>query len=241
MEVSNLKISVYLKKTWPFYIFVFLLTFAATLATDNAVTAMSETAVLTDRRCIIIDAGHGGVDGGATSCTGVLESHINLEIAKKLNDLLIFLGYQTKMVRTEDVSIHTQDANTIAAKKVSDLKQRVRLTEETPSAILVSIHQNYFTQSQYCGTQVFYAGTEGSKPLAESLQSSVAAMLQPSNRRVCKQASGVYLMEHVNCPAILVECGFLSNPQEEALLRETDYQQKLCAVMATCLSKYLDP
>lgn len=238
--VAVLKIRAYLRNTWPFYLFVFILALAATVATDNAVTAMAESTVLDGRRCVVIDAGHGGIDGGATSCTGVLESHINLQIAQKLNDLLIFMGYQTKMVRTEDVSIHTQ-GNTIAAKKISDLKQRVRIAEETNQPIYISIHQNYFQQSQYSGTQVFYAPTEGSDQLAASMQSAVATNLQPNNKRLSKRASGVYLMEHLKCTAVLLECGFLSNPVEEAKLTNPDYQNKLCIVVACCISKHLDP
>ena len=235
-----MKLGMYLKKAWPFYIFVFILALAGTVATDNAITAMTETTVLTDRHCIIIDAGHGGVDGGTTSCTGVPESHLNLQIAHKLNDLLIFMGYQTQMVRTEDVSVHTQ-GDTIAEKKISDLKQRVRMTENARSPLLVSIHQNYFRQSQYSGTQVFYALTEGSADLASAIQAAVVRYLQPENTRACKQASGVYLMEHVKCTAVLLECGFLSNPAEEAKLRDPQYQNKLCIVVASCISKYLDP
>ena len=240
MGVTGLKIRDYMRKTWPVYIFVFLLAIAGTMATDNAITAISEDAVLEGRHCVIIDAGHGGVDGGATSCTGVLESHINLEIAHKLNDLLIFMGYQTKMIRTEDVSIHTQ-GNTIAAQKLSDLKERARIAENTPLALYISIHQNYFTQIQYSGTQVFYGAAEGSRELAAALQKSFVTALQPQNNRQCKQASGVYLMEHISCPAVLWECGFLSNPEEEVLLRDPCYQKKLCVVAASCISKYLDP
>lgn len=235
-----MKIRAYLCKTWPVYLFVFSLALAATVATDNAVTAMSESTVLGGRHCVVIDAGHGGIDGGATSCTGILESHINLQIAQKLNDLLIFMGYQTKMVRTEDVSIHTQ-GNTIAAKKMSDLKQRVRIAEEENQPIFISIHQNYFQQSKYSGTQVFYAPTEGSDLLAASMQSAVVSNLQPDNKRISKQASGVYLMEHLKCTAVLLECGFLSNPAEEAQLIDPNYQNKLCVVVACCISKHLDP
>ena len=188
---------------------------------------------------MVIDAGHGGPDGGATSCTGVLESQINLEIAKKLNDLFHLLGHETVMIRTTDTSIYTE-GSTIAAQKVSDLKERVRISNETENAILISIHQNTFSDSRYGGAQVFYAATEGSQELASLLQSSLIASVNEGSSRKCKKADSVYLMQHINCTGVLVECGFLSNPQEEALLRSDAYQRKLCCVIASAISQYIN-
>ena len=111
---------------------------------NKAVTAFNETDATNERMCIIVDAGHGGVDGGTTSCTGVKESTINLEIALRLNDFLHLLGIDTKMVRTTDTSVYT-NGETIAAKKVSDLKERVKIVESTPNSLLISIHQNFFS------------------------------------------------------------------------------------------------
>jgi N-acetylmuramoyl-L-alanine amidase len=142
----------------PFYLAVILVTFLIVQWGNRTVTVMSESAPLTDRHCIIIDAGHGGVDGGATSCTGVLESQINLEIAIRLNDLLHLLGHDTKMIRTTDISVYTE-GQTIAAKKVSDLKQRVKVINETANALVLSIHQNYFADSRYSGAQGHYTET----------------------------------------------------------------------------------
>lgn len=202
--------------------------------------AISETSASLDLGCcIIIDAGHGGVDGGATSCTGVLESNLNLQIALRLNDLLHLLGYQTRMIRTEDISVYTS-GTTIAQKKVSDLKERVRIINNTDKALLISIHQNIFQDSQYSGAQVFYANTQGSAELAKSLQNNFRNTLDPSNQRHEKKSSGVYLMEHINCTGILVECGFLSNPVEEAKLRDEDYQKKISAVIVSVISHFLD-
>lgn len=186
---------------------------------------------------VVIDAGHGGIDGGAISVTGVSESNINLEISLRLNDLLHFLGVQTKMIRTEDISIHTE-GTTIAQKKVSDIHNRVAMVEETPNAVLVSIHQNQFSESQYRGAQVFYA--EGSQALAEAMQAVLAAQVDPKNHRECKPAKDIYLMKHISCPAVLIECGFLSNPAEEALLRDASYQKKLAAAIACQLANYLE-
>ena len=161
---------------------------------------------------------------------------MNLQIALRLNDMLQMLGVQTKMIRTSDVSVYTS-GDTIAAKKVSDLKQRVRMVAETENPVLVSIHMNHFTDSRYSGPQVFYAPTQDSQTLAKGMQETLRTHVTPANNRQVKPADGIYLMQHVSCPAILVECGFISNHQENAMLNDTGYQQKLCAVMAVYLAK----
>ncbi len=181
--------------------------------------------------CFIIDAGHGGVDGGAVSCSGKSESMYNLEISLRLRDLMHFLGYRTKMIRTEDVSVYTS-GETIAQKKMSDLKERVRICNETPGAILLSIHQNTFSDSRYTGAQVFYPATQGSEQFAKKMQEALVMNLNPGSNRKAKRAQGVYLLEHIRCPGVLIECGFLSNPQEEAYLRSEAYQKQLCCVIA---------
>lgn len=211
-----------------FYLLVLAATVLGSVFGSKAVTVMAENTPKPDRRCILIDAGHGGEDGGATSCTGVQESNINLEISLRLEDLLHLLGYQTAMIRRTDCSVYTQ-GQTIAAKKVSDLKNRVKTVNSTENAILISIHQNQFTDSRYFGAQVFYTPNEESKRLAEMLQDSFVSSLNPGSRRQCKAAKGVYLMEHIDCPGVLVECGFLSNHEEESRLRSADYQKKSAA------------
>ena len=186
----------------------------------------------------VVDPGHGGEDGGAVSVTGVPESQINLAIAKRLDALLGFYGENSYLMREEDISLHDPEAKTLREKKVSDLHNRAQLVGELEGAVLVSIHQNTFPQSKYHGTQVFFAPTQGSQALAETCQQAIHTSLQPDNSRQAKPiADNVYLMNHVDCPAVLVECGFLSNPEEEAMLRQEDYQTKLAAVLAqVCLS-----
>lgn len=206
---------------------------------SKAVTAISENAPMTNRTCIIIDAGHGGEDGGAVSCTGALESNINLEIALKLNDLLHLLGVETKMLRTTDTALSIT-GTTISARKASDLRERVRIINETKNGIMISIHQNQYPESRYSGAQVFYTDSQGSKALASQLQSSLVNILNPGSNRKIKKSDGVYLMQHIKCTGILVECGFLSNPREEALLRQADYQRKLCVVIAASCSTFLN-
>ena len=222
----------------PFYLLVVIAVIGIAAGASQTVTTSVQRSPVERDNVIVIDAGHGGVDGGATSCTGVLESNINLEIALKLNDLLHLLGHKTIMIRTTDISVYTQ-GETIAAKKVSDLKERVRIVNETDRAVLISIHQNTFSDSRYGGAQVFYAPTEGSQKLAKNLQANLIAVLNPNSNRKAKKADGVYLMEHIEKTGILVECGFLSNPTEEAKLRDGQYQRILCCVIATTVAACL--
>ncbi len=211
---------------------------AITNLTSAVTTAVVQNAPTQRGHTVIIDPGHGGEDGGATSVAGILESGYNLEIGLRLRDLFHLMGYRTLMIRTEDKSVYTQ-GDSIAAKKVSDLKQRVKIVNETEDGILVSIHQNFFTDSRYSGAQVFY-GTEGdSRELAEGLQAAFRATVNPGSKRNAKKADGIYLMERINCTGVLVECGFLSNYQEEAKLRSEDYQKKICCVIASVVGTFL--
>lgn len=205
---------------------------------SRVVNTFSETIPMHHAVCIIIDAGHGGIDGGAISCTGRPESMYNLEIALRLEALFHLLGFETKMIRREDVSVYTK-GDTIAQKKVSDLKERVRIVNETPNALILSIHQNYYSDSRYSGAQIFYPKTTGSDLLASKLQSAIGSTLDPGNHRKCKKSTGVYLMEKIQCTGVLIECGFLSCPQEEARLRTPIYQKKISAVITTTVSSFL--
>lgn len=221
-----------------FYLFTISAVFLITKWGSSAVTVISENMPVERDHCIIIDPGHGGEDGGATSCTGKLESTYNLEISLRLNDLFHFLGYDTQMIRTSDISVYTK-GETIAQKKVSDLKERVRIVNETEGAVLLSIHQNNFSDNRYSGAQVFYPTTAGSEALAKQLQAAFKETLNPGSKRMSKKSEGIYLMEHINCTGVLIECGFLSNPEEETRLRSGEYQQKICSVIAATVSQYL--
>lgn len=228
----------YLSQFWPLYILMAAVFLLSVSAGSRAVTALAENSPIVRQNIIIIDPGHGGEDGGATSCTGKLESNINLEIAKKLNELCHLLGYDARMIRTTDVSVYTE-GNTIAAKKASDLRRRVQIVNNTENATLISIHQNTFSDSRYSGAQVFYAKTAGSRELAEHLQRQLSLLNPGSNRRI-KLADNVYLMQHIKKSGVLIECGFISNPEEEAKLLSSDYQNKLCSIIATALSYHLN-
>lgn len=227
-----------MKKLMPIYCGILLSLIVLTVAGSRTVSVISENQPFSQRQTVVLDAGHGGVDGGTTSVTGIPESQINLEITQRLDDLLHLMGVHTIMIREDDRSIHTE-GSTIAAKKISDLKQRVKITNETERGLLVSIHQNYYSDGRYSGAQVFYPNTPGSEEIAKKLQASLIKNLNRQSNRQAKQVSGVYLMEHIQTTGILVECGFLSNPTEEALLRSAEYQKKLCCVIASELSCYL--
>lgn len=205
---------------------------------NETITVLFENQPMPREHCIVIDPGHGGMDGGASSRNGTPESQYNLEISLRLNDFLHLLGYQTTMIRTEDVSVSTE-GETIAQKKVSDLKNRVKIVSKRENAILLSIHQNFFTQEKSSGAQVFYADTPGSKDLASEIQRTFIQTINPGSNRDCKKSTGIYIMERVHCPSVLIECGFLSNLQEAEKLRESTYQKKICCVVGTALSRYL--
>ena len=218
----------------PAYVLVILAFLMTGIIGNQAVTVMAQSDSIDRSKVFIIDAGHGGIDGGATSCTGVLESQLNLEIALRLNDLMHFLGHETIMIRTTDKSVYTS-GNTIAAQKVSDLKQRVKIVNNIRNGVLISIHQNTFPDGRYSGAQVFYARDDMSREVASKLQRALVSHVNPGSHRKSKRADGIYLMEHITQPGVLIECGFLSNVQEEAKIRSKEYQQKICAVIATTL------
>ena len=225
---------------WYLYLILvaILITCIGSAIINNAATTSAQAQLNKNRSCIIIDAGHGGVDGGATSCTGVLESNLNLQISLKLNELFRLLGYRTKMIRTEDISVFTE-GTTIAQKKISDLRERLRIINTTENALLISIHQNYFHDSQYSGAQVFYAHSADSESFAELLQTTFRQW-DGENHRSHKASSEVFLMDRINCTGVLVECGFLSNPEEEQKLRDHNYQNKLCCIIASGTALFLD-
>lgn len=188
---------------------------------------------------MVIDAGHGGEDGGAVSVSGAVESHINLAIALRLDALFGLYGVPTLLLRDSDTSLHDPDAQTLRQKKVSDLKNRAAAIQALRDPVVISIHQNTYVSSQYHGAQVFYANGDLSLPLAQITQMTLRQVLDPDNdREPTAIPESVYLMNHVTCRAILVECGFLSNPQEDQLLQSAQYQTKIAAALAGSYLKY---
>ena len=183
---------------------------------------------------VVIDPGHGGEDGGAVSPGGVQESHINLAVSKQLRDLLRFAGVPTAMTREEDVTICDEGLGTIRARKASDIRNRVAIVNGTENAVLLSIHQNSLPSSTVThGAQVFWNQQEGAEALAEAIQTSLNGSINVGNEKHTKQIPPtVYLMNHVTVPAVLVECGFLTNQEETRRLQDETYQRALAVSIA---------
>lgn len=193
------------------------------------------------QKTVIVDAGHGGDDGGAIGIDGTVEKDINLDIALKLEKILKFYGFNVIMTRTQDVMTCDDGLDSLRKRKISDIHNRFELMRKNPDAIFISVHQNKFEDSSQHGTQVFYSGNdERSKELAEAIQTSVTLTLQRKNDRVVKKSgSGIYLLYHAKIPAVLVECGFISNPDEVKKLKDESYRMKLAILIADGLLKYL--
>ena len=221
------------------YVYLYVAAFFLGLAAlgRQSVETVSGLAPISGSSVLVIDAGHGGEDGGTTGAAGTAEDEVNLSIAKRLEAMLTLMGYQTRMTRTDSGSLATE-GETIRARKQSDLRNRVALANKYQNSILVSIHQNHFPDPKYDGAQVFF--TDSAESLANAMQASLTTTLSPQSRRTAKKASGIYLMEHITCPGLLIECGFLSNPAEEQKLLSAQYQKHLAAVIATVLAKYAD-
>ena len=183
---------------------------------------------------VIVDAGHGGFDGGAVAGDGTVEKDINLEISLKLAEILRFNGFDVVMTRTEDIGTDSVSGS-VAKRKKSDLENRLMLMEKNPDSLYVSIHLNKFTTSAASGTQVFYTPNfKEAYDLSLLVQKSVVSMLQPENTRTVKQGtSATYLLKNAKVPAIIVECGFLSNKSELQKLKNEDYQSQMAFAVAS--------
>ena len=189
---------------------------------------------------LILDAGHGGEDGGAVAPDGTLESDINLDIALRLEALAQFWGVETRMTRRTESIDYPASAQTLAAKKKADQNARLELINGTPGAILISIHQNNYPAASPHGIQVFFGTEPHSGVLADSLQRNLTQALCPENRRVAEPIDeGIYLMRQANCPAVLVECGFLSNPDELKKLESESYRMELASVILASCMQYI--
>lgn len=182
---------------------------------------------------LIIDPGHGGMDGGACALDGTKESILNLSIAFRLRDMGALLGISSVMTRDSEELDYPPEITSVAERKRWDTRRRCEEINEVENGFLISIHQNYYPSPGPQGIQVLYSSDAVSRQWGEQLQALFAALLCTENRRVAIPADHtIYLMNHVHCPAVLVECGFLSHPVESERLKETDYQLCLAAVLA---------
>lgn len=178
---------------------------------------------------IILDAGHGNPDGGATNSSGdIIESDLNLQIVLKLQNLLEAANCTVILTRSDENGIYETDASSIREKKISDMKNRVKIANTSNAEAFISIHMNKLAQTQYSGWQTFYKNKDDeSKKIAQNIQASLNSFIKKENSREIKSISGIYLTKKVDIPLVIVECGFLSNLEESELLRSEDYQDKL--------------
>lgn len=184
-------------------------------------------------KVIVLDAGHGAADGGAVGTSGAYEKELNLKIAQRLQKLLEQTGSEVIVTRADD--------EPIAQSKREDMHLRKSYRDSSSADIFVSIHMNKFPQQKYSGAQVFYADSEESKLLGECIQSEMRQLLNPSNNRVAKKAdSSIFLLKKSAVPSVIVECGFLSNPEEERLLNTDEYQERLAWSVYSGIIKYFD-
>lgn len=204
--------------------------YSAFLALDNTLLSKSVNASAGESLpLVIIDAGHGGEDGGAVSKSGTVEKNINLSISSAAERLFSFFGFETLMTRTDDRLIYSSDCTNIRQKKVSDIHNRMKIIEDNPNSIFLSIHQNHYDSEKYNGTQVFYSKNNAeSEALAQSIQDTVKADLQNENERKIKPTgTEIYLLYHAQNPCVMVECGFLSNASEAEKLSNSEYQKQM--------------
>jgi len=192
-----------------------------------------------NRPLVILDPGHGGLDGGAVAADGTVEKEINLTVSLRLRDMLLLMGYDVLMTRETDVSIHNSDAVTVRQKKSSDLHNRLKMASEHPDAVFLSIHQNNFSDTKQNGMCFYYSpNNEESRLLAECFHEELLSVMQPNNRRTVKAAeSNLFILSNTVNPAVLVECGFLSNTEEKEKLISEAYQKQICALLLAGLTK----
>ena len=190
---------------------------------------------------IILDAGHGGFDGGASAADGTVEKDINLNIAQKVSAMLRLNGYNVIMTRTKDTGTEDDESVAIAKRKKSDLLNRLQVMKDNLDGIYVSIHLNKFTTSAANGAQVFYTKNyKEAYSLAQSVQKSITTLVQPTNTRVVKQGTdSTYLLKNAAVPAIIVECGFLSNKAELEKLKDDNYQSQMAFAIVGGIMDYL--
>lgn len=216
------------KQKWFYWVAIGLL---ACLIFDQLYTAprMHVFRVQDEIPTLVLDAGHGGFDGGAVSPNGVTEQEINLSVVKKVESLAGLFGIPTQLTRKDDNALDYEPGRAVRENKVADIKARQRICEQVENPVFVSIHLNKFEQSRYFGAQVFYGEKHSdSKGIAESIQAALKSGISNGNNRVAKPAGdSIYLMRTLTCPALIVECGFLSNPDDEAALVRDDYQTRL--------------
>ena len=203
-------------------------------------TATTQVENVLERPIVVLDAGHGGMDGGCVSVNNKCEKDINLNIMLSLRDMMKIMGYQPVCTRETDKSIHDEGIEGLSKQKKSDMENRLALINKYENAIAVSIHQNQFTDGKYNGAQMFYSPkVQGSEKLADIMQKKFVANLQPDNKREIKSVGDeLYLLDNAKCPAVMIECGFLSNNEEAKKLESEEYQKQVAFTIFSGISDY---
>ncbi len=233
------------RKEWPLFYFLLFLALllgvcALLIFFRGSVSAPAQNMEDPGNRLpftVVLDAGHGGEDGGAIAKNGTCEKDVNLALAMRTAEILRASGVNVILTRETDILLYDRTADYHGRKKVLDLEARRKIAESTPNCLFVSIHCNAYPQEQYRGLQVWYSpNSDLSKPLADEIQALVKNHLQPQNDRKTKAAtSSIYLLHHLTCPSVLVECGFLSNAEEAALLGNEEYLQQLAFLLSVAI------
>ncbi|MBO5939499.1 MAG: N-acetylmuramoyl-L-alanine amidase [Clostridia bacterium] len=232
-----------------FFLFltVFLLLLSLLISLGRFLSPPSEevienSCITISRPIVVIDAGHGGEDGGTIGVNGVYEKDLNLKIALLLDEWLRAEGIDTVLTRSEDILLYDKNSDYFGQKKVQDLAARRKIAEQYDDAILISIHMNAFPEAKYSGLQVYYSqNNPSSQALAAEIQAVTRDLLIPDNTRKIKPAGkNIYLLDRLTCPAVLIECGFLSNPEECSNLSGEEYQKKLAFSIYLSIVNYLN-
>lgn len=210
---------------------------------DKRITAQTVSAQLNNaplKPIVVIDPGHGGADGGCVSINGKCEKDINLNISLSLRDILTIMGFEPQCTRESDVSIHSDGIEGLGKQKKSDMDNRLALFNKNDNAIAVSIHQNQFTDSKYSGAQMFFSPKiNGSEKLADIMQKQFVSKLQPENTREIKPVGDeLFLLNNSKCPAVMIECGFLSNKEEADKLENEEYQKQVAFTIFGGIAQY---
>ena len=217
-------------------ILFFVLSKGNSISDENYISTVS---LPVSGKVVVVDAGHGVPDEGAESSKGTTEAETNLKIALKLQNLLEQSGCRVILTRSDENAIYDVDSKTLKQKKISDIHNRVKIGNESQADIFVSIHLNKIPQKQYDGWQTFYKeGSKEGEKLAKLIQGELKEAIQKENNRIPKTIDNIYIIKHVEIPTTIVECGFLSNPDEEKLLLEDEYQNKLAWGIYNGIVKY---
>lgn len=226
--------------TWRFLAFLLFLSvlfailfgIAEKTSKKNELDTMNKVTV-SPSKTVILDAGHGGEDGGASSADGLLEKDLNLALVLVMRDILTANGVRVILTRDTDTLLYNRNVDFQGRKKMLDMAARLKIANDTPDAIFVSLHMNTYPHPSCKGVQVWYSENNSlSNDLAKSIHQTTQELLQPDNDRPVKRSgSSIYLLHHLECPAVLVECGFLSNPAEATLLGDESYRQQLALTL----------